>query len=103
MSALVMTNKSHTWRQRILQQQASGLSIIRWCEQNQVSYNTFTYWKRRLWQPVPINRTAFLEIKEKSPQSGIHLESGGIKVHLEKDFDAATLAKVLGALKEARC
>ena len=70
MSAFVMTNKSHTWQQRILQQQASGLNIIRWCEQNQVPYNTFTYWKRRLRQPVPINRTAFLELKEKFPQSG---------------------------------
>ena len=28
MSAFVMTNKSHTWQQRILQQQASGLNIF---------------------------------------------------------------------------
>ncbi|MBE5918581.1 MAG: hypothetical protein E7272_01945 [Pseudobutyrivibrio ruminis] len=40
--------KMTTWANFIRQQQASGLNVTIWCEQNNISKTQFYYWKRKL-------------------------------------------------------
>jgi len=98
MSSLVLSSKPQIWLERIHEQKSSSLSIAVWCKQNQIPYQTFCYWKRRLTKPS-ITQVSFIEQQEKDTQSGIQLECKGIKVHLEKDFDSSTLSRVLTLLK----
>ena len=93
MSCSIISNKFRDWEQKIQQQEQSGLSISRWCQENQVPYNTFTYWKRRcVPKTARLERKSFLELTENSSKSGIQLEYDGIRVNIEKGFDSATLA-----------
>ena len=39
--------KKIEWEEKIRQQRESGLSIERWCEQNQIATHVFHYWKTR--------------------------------------------------------
>ncbi len=103
MSCLAIPNKSRDWEQKIHKQKQSGLSVSRWCRENQVPYNAFIYWKRRFVRVVPLERKSFVELAENSSKSGIQLECDGIKVIVEKGFDFSTLAKCLQALKSSRC
>ncbi len=96
-------NKSRDWEQKIQQQKQSGLSVSRWCQENQVPYNTFVYWKRRFVKISPLERKSFVELEENPPKSGIQLECDGIKVNIEKGFDSSTLARCLQALRGFQC
>jgi hypothetical protein len=99
MSCPAVSNKSRDWEQKIQKQKQSGLSVSRWCRENQVSYNTFIYWKRRLVRVALLERKSFVELTENSSKSGIQLECDGIRVNIEKGFDSSTLARCLQALR----
>jgi hypothetical protein len=103
MSDLILSNKTHAWEQKLRQQQSSGLSMTSWCRVNEIPYNTFAYWKRRLGQKGQLQRESFIELETKSASSGIGLECNGIRIHLETDFDPMVLAKCLRVLKEVQC
>ena len=98
-----LSNKSRDWERKIQEQRQSGLSVTRWCHSNQISYHTFLYWKRRFQRLQSIERKTFIEIQDTSPKSRIHLECNGIRIYVDKDFDAPTLAKCLQMLKAAVC
>jgi len=36
------------WVSRIANQQASGLTVAEWCRRNEVSRNSYFYWKRQM-------------------------------------------------------
>ena len=40
------------WSIRIAEQKASGLTIHQWCEQNNVSFHKYNYWKHQLKSAV---------------------------------------------------
>lgn len=40
------------WQQQIKQQQASGLSYVKYCHQHNLSYCRFLYWNKKLCQAV---------------------------------------------------
>lgn len=103
MSDLILSNKTHSWEKKLQQQRSSGMSMTRWCRKNEIPYNTFAYWKRRLGQQKEIHRESFVELEAKTASSGIELECNGVRVHLETDFDSAVLAQCLRVLKEAKC
>jgi hypothetical protein len=103
MSCPAIPNKSRDWEQKIQKQQESGLSVSRWCQENQIPYNTFVYWKRRSVRVTPLERKSFVELQENSSKSGIQLECDGIRVNVEKGFDSSTLARCLQTLRGSPC
>lgn len=103
MSCPSIPNKSRDWEQKIQKQKQSGLSVSRWCRENQIPYNTFIYWKRRFVRVAPLERKSFVELAENFSKSGIQLECDGIRVNVEKDFDSSTLARCLQALRSFQC
>jgi hypothetical protein len=93
--------KIQTWKEKILLQQQSDLSIERWCHKNQVVVCQFYYWKRRLF-PKQITASSFTELSHVK-EVGVTIECDGIQIHLNPDFDAVTLKRCLAVIKEARC
>ncbi len=41
-------NKQQLWQFRIEECQNSPISAKQWCQENQVSYSTYLYWRRKL-------------------------------------------------------
>ena len=90
-----------SWQARIAQQQNSGLSIEHWCRENQVSSCRFHYWKSKLF-PKKIDATCFTELVDVK-NVGITIEYSDIRIHLDPNFDAATLKRCLFVIKEGKC
>jgi hypothetical protein len=86
-----------TWEERIQNQRSSGLSIQRWCLENQIAPHLFHYWRGRIF-PKTISRGCFIEIAG-AKDVGITIEVAGVCVRLEKHFDALTLKRCLETLK----
>ena len=40
------------WTVRFAEQKASGLTVRQWCEQNNLSFHTYNYWKHLLKEEV---------------------------------------------------
>lgn len=90
------------WNQKIRLQKESGLSIERWCRDNQISSGLFHYWKTRLLPKTPLDRSSFVEALDPK-KTGITLEYKDILIHLDKHFDPHILQQCLAALKMALC
>jgi hypothetical protein len=102
MSRAVSKEVQAEWESRFLQQKASGLSIAHWCSNNQITQNTFHYWKRRLSVEAPLESSSFVELTD--PQdTGITLEFQGVRILLQRGFEAFTLTRCLEALKAVKC
>ena len=48
------------WKERIEKQSKSGLSIEKWCRENQLKAYVFHYWKVKLFSNLP-ERNNFVE------------------------------------------
>ena len=94
--------KRRAWEERIRLQKESGLSVERWCRDHQVSYHGFIYWKKRLNPSPPLSRSSFTELSD-AKGTGIVIEHRGIRIHLDKHFEPATLKRCLAVLKEIKC
>ncbi len=97
------------WREKILKQRESGLSIKSWCQQNLIAAHAFLYWQNKLFPKGSLARSDFREIQEHQeawlPRNkiGISLEYKGICIHVERQFDPSVLKKCLKAIKEVSC
>lgn len=47
-SPVSVGNASAYWREKVLEQQKSGLSIRTWCKEFGITYSTFIYWRDKL-------------------------------------------------------
>ena len=102
MAKALPLEKRNEWEEKIRQQQVSGLSIERWCQAHQIKAHTFHYWKDRLSQKTPLSRGCFTElVNSKAP--GVSIEYQGVRIHIDKNFDSATLQSCLSALKGMKC
>ena len=102
--------KRQLWKDNILEQRESGLSIASWCRKNNVTHIAFHYWKKKLFPKTNLIRSDFSEIPntedrayKASNRSGIILEHGGVFVHLEKHFDPSALKQCLEILGDVKC
>jgi hypothetical protein len=77
--------KQLEWKGLIQKQQASGLSIDKWCLQNQIIPHVFHYWKSKL-SPKQLEKSSFAELNIKRPDA-ISLQARGIYVRLGSDCD----------------
>lgn len=101
MFKLSTPEKIRAWEEKILQQQKSGLSIQRWCLENQVVICQFHYWKSKLF-PRKIDASGFTELVDVK-NAGLTIEYNGIRIHLDPNFDAITLKRCLSVIREDKC
>jgi hypothetical protein len=93
--------KIRAWKEKILQQQNSGLSIERWCQEHQVVVCQFHYWKSKLFSKQ-INASSFTELAD-TKNVGVTIECDGVRIHLDPNFDAATFKRCLVIIKGGKC
>lgn len=95
-----LEEKKRLWQEKMQAQRTSGLSMARWCREQQINYNAFLYWNERLTLEKPqITRESFQELCEIKTDPGIAIECRGMKIILSKSFDAAVLVQCLHILK----
>ena len=107
MSKQVSESIRNQWKERVTNQRQSGLTIAAWCQQNHFTVQTFYYWRDKLFPKASsIHRADFKEIVEQqnvdipSHRSGVCLQYQIFCIHLDLQFDVATLHQCLKALKE---
>ena len=101
--------KKQLWKENILKQRESGLSVAAWCRENNFNTHTFGYWQGKLF-PKKLDSSSFTEIKDKNDPknfvikgSGIIIECQGIHIRLDKQFDSSVLRQCLEVLRGAAC
>jgi Transposase len=87
------------WREIVRRQQDSGLSIVRFCRENQLVYSTFYAWKRRVAGPA----RAFVEAKlveSRSSEGKVQIRlRNGRRLIVGRGFDHELLAEVVAAVE----
>jgi hypothetical protein len=102
-------HKKQQWKENILKQRESGLSVAVWCRENNFNNHCFKYWQKKLF-PKILDSSAFTEIKDKKNSEnfirkgvGITIEYQGIHIHLDKYFDSSVLRQCLEVLRGIAC
>jgi lambda repressor-like predicted transcriptional regulator len=95
--------ESH-WRQIIARQEESGLSVLAFCRQEELSTYTLYNWRRRFARQ-PRVKFAMVEVspETRSTNANAGLElllASGERFQIFAGVDAATLRTVLAALRE---
>jgi hypothetical protein len=110
------------WREIVLRQRASGLSIAAFCRENAVPASSFFAWKRRLsgggpreedrnpTGPNPMAAPPFVEAKlvtagpALAGAGAIEVRlRGGRRVRVRRGFDREALAQVVAVLEGRSC
>ena len=98
----VSSEKLSEWAENIRQQRNSGLNASNWCQKHQIAHGTFIYWKDCLSSKASIRRPSCM--KSKAPTAvKVSIEYRGVRIHLNENFDLATLKNCLSALRESQC
>jgi hypothetical protein len=93
-------SKDDQWRERIAEQERSGLSVKQFCKERGVSEYSFYTWRKRLAKKEPV-RFALVD-REAAGQEAATLElllRSGERLRIGSGVDAATLRTVLEALR----
>ena len=98
--------KEMFWKQQLEQWKVSKLSQAHYCRKHNLKPHRFSYWKRKLNQPVkkdtfiPVSLIPTPGDKAYSQNSGISLAiNNRVQIHLESDFNSKTLLKVIQILE----
>jgi len=94
--------KKAEWAERIENWRASGQSITAWCRENNVTYFSFLYWRKRLdpsWKAEKEKQASFVQLTDESTDTGIAVSVGSCSIRLSRGFDEASLAKCVDVLR----
>lgn len=78
-------DKQIEWKNLIDQQGRSGLSVKKWCQQNQIRPYSFYYWKDKLF-PKQLQKTSFTELNMNRPDA-ISVQARGLYIRIGSDCD----------------
>ena len=110
------------WTIRFADQKASSLTVRQWCEQNNLSFHTYNYWKHLLKEEVvdqtlpdivPISlpvlsdsgsslETAAPDIRSiRSNNSNVQMQINGISIEIDSSVSEEFLCKLIRAVCHA--
>ena len=102
--------REQEWKNRIVNYQASGLSMKAWSKNNGVSRNTLRNWLKKLSTQgmLPINKQAYFvlakpaaaTIESINPEAEITIHLGKAIINIKDGFNSDTLTSVLRAVNE---
>ena len=103
MSEAIVNSKVDQWRERVAEQERSGLSVKQFCEQRGLTLWSFYDWRKRLRQTTPV-RFALVdrgaECVEPDPTAELEVVfATGDRLLIRSGVDGATLRIVLRALR----
>jgi hypothetical protein len=96
------------WEQRFSDFEASGQTVVAWCEQHQIKSHQFFYWRRRtrdveVAQPSQPNKWLSMDydFKPADPVSEktITVQIGPISILVNKGFDPDLFLKIISILQ----
>ena len=93
-------DKKLEWNHLIKQQRLSGLSIEKWCLQNQIRPHTFRYWKEKLFEPL--QKSSFAELPIKRPDA-VLFQIRGLHIRMDSDCDPGLRKQLFALLAEVAC
>ncbi len=94
-------SKSDQWRDRLAEQERSGLSVKRFCQQQGLTEYSFYAWRKRLRSAGPV-RFALVErgAQQVSAEFGLELAlANGDRLRIGTGVDTKTLRTVLELLR----
>lgn len=94
------------WSERLAHWQMSGKNGAQWCKEQKLSYQYFKYWKKELLveqNPTKIAKQFSELVDEPSTNinSGIRIQHEEFLLHVDIDFDAETLRRLILLLERA--
>ena len=95
--------RSEYWRERITEQERSGVSVPRFCEEQGLTEQSFYVWRKRLRKQQPM-RFALVETGPARQQRATELDlelvlATGERLRIGADVDPTALRRVLAALR----
>lgn len=93
--------KQLEWKNLVEQQISSGLSIEKWCQQNQIRPCVFHYWKSKLF-PKQLQKSSFTQLNVKQPDA-ISLQAPGLHIRVGSDCNPALRRQLIVLLAETLC
>ena len=107
MDQLTTTLRHQSWLQMIQAQKASGLTIDRWCRENDIGVKTFYYRQHRLRLEAGDQMTQFVEINQPA-KAGQYLDnltysaasivSGNVVIGLSNDASEELISRIVRVL-----
>jgi transposase-like protein len=90
------------WKERIRLHSDSGQSMLQWCREHQVNYDSMVYWRRQMGaNPTKaIERSSFRELSPPLDDKRITIEYQKVQIHMPQNVDPAILIKYLHGLRE---
>jgi len=100
MTNLDLEQRQQQWKKRIQNQKESGLTIQKWCQENQIGVSSFYKWQARLSLKKPsLNpKASFVELKP-TIKYRLTLDYEGINFQLE----VTSLKQALPILEKLAC
>lgn len=93
--------KKLEWNRLIEEQRQSGLSIEKWCRQQNLIPHTFHYWKDKLF-PKQLQKASFTELNMRRPDA-ISLQARGLYVRMGSDCDPMLRKRLFALFAEVAC
>jgi hypothetical protein len=94
-------DKQLEWKNLIEQQRQSGLSVDKWCLQNQIRPSTFQYWKDKLF-PKRLQKSNFAELNVNRPDT-ISLQARDLYVRIGNDCNPHLRKQLFAIFAELSC
>lgn len=97
------------WEQRIADYKASGLTQVKWCEENHISIHQFKYWMKQIKRQQPQNKKLDnlwipVVIEDPKPISKsdepLRIIVNSVAIEVNTGFDPSLLLDVIKVLKE---
>lgn len=86
------------WAEQIEAQQASGMTVQKWCEENGINPKTYYYHLRKLREKCVASAPAIVPLAVPKQTDGIHIEKNGLQISLPVDMPAETLIALVHEL-----
>jgi Transposase len=97
-----VSGKDDLWRERLAEQERSGLSVRAFCESQGVSPESFYAWRKRLRKQEPVRFALVDQPARPSAWAEVALElvlANGDRLRISSGVDEGTLRTVLKALR----
>ena len=95
-------NKREHWANILEKQQQSGFSIKQFCLNNNISYQTFYYWSKKLNQPEPetqVQPIVVTELTESCTNCVVLTFNNGVRAELPTNLNSLQIKHWIEALQ----